>query len=111
MKILLTLVLALAFMGGMYLATSIFSNKKPPLSAANIHGIIGLVVLVFLGYSAFQMNEMKLWIALGTLIAASAGGLYLVSNHKKDQLGPKSAVLIHGMFGITGIVLTLISIW
>ncbi len=111
MNILLTVVVALAIFGGGYLAVSIFNNKKPPLSAANIHGIVALVVLVLLGYKAFSMSELKLWIAFGMLIMASVGGLYLVSNHKKDSLGPKSAIIIHAVFGFSGVVLTLISIW
>lgn len=111
MNILLTIVMALAIAGGLYLASTILTNKKPPLSAANIHGVIGLAVLVLLAYRALTMDDIKLWIALSALVMASLGGLFLVNNHKKGQLGPKSAIFIHGVFGIAGVVLTLISIW
>ncbi|WP_430966041.1 hypothetical protein [Spongiimicrobium sp. 2-473A-2-J] len=111
MKVLLTLVMVLAILGGLYLAYSIFSNKKPPLSAANIHGVIGLLVLGLLGYNAYSLKLSQLWIALGLLLMAAFGGLYLVNNHKKGQLGPKSAIIIHAIVGLSGIGLTLISIW
>lgn len=111
MNILLTIVMILSFAGGMYLAIPIFTNKKPPLSAANIHGAIGLVVLLLLGYRVFSINSIQLWIALGALIMASFGGLYLVNNHKKGEPGPRSAIVIHGVIAFAGIVLTIISIW
>lgn len=111
MKIALTIVLVFAFIGGTILAYTIFTNKKPPLSDVNIHGVVALLVLLLLGYSAFDMSVIRLWIALGVLVMASFGGLYLVSNHKKGQPGPKSAIIIHAVFAISGIALTLISIW
>ncbi|NAY93388.1 hypothetical protein GTQ34_15870 [Muricauda sp. JGD-17] len=111
MNILLSIVMLLSVAGGLYLATQILTNKKPPLSAANIHGFIGLAVLIVLAIQAYSMNKLELWIALGMLIIASLGGLYLVNNQKKGELGPKSAVYIHGIFAIIAIVLTLISIW
>ncbi len=110
MKIVLILVLSLAVIGGVYLATAIFSNKKPPLSAANIHGGIGLLVLILVFYNAITMEIFELWIAFAMLLMAAFGGLYLVNNHKKGQLGPKSAILIHAIFAISAIVLILISI-
>lgn len=110
MKIILFLVLGLSVLGGLYLAITILSNKKPPLSAANIHGGIGLFVLILVFYNASTMKSLELWIAFAMLMAASAGGIFLVNNHKKDQLGPKSAVYIHGIFAIAAIVLIVISI-
>ncbi|WP_282160802.1 hypothetical protein [Ulvibacterium marinum] len=110
MKIILILLLVLAFLGGLYLAISIFANKKPPLSAANIHGYVAIAVLIALAYNAFSMNITQLWIAFAILFVAALGGLYLYSNHKKDAIGPKSAVIIHMIFALSGIALTLISI-
>ena len=110
MKIILIILLLLALFGGLYLAVNILTNKTPPLSAANIHGSIALLVLATLGYHAFSLNETRLWIALGILVITAAGGIYLYGNHKKGQPGPKSAVIIHGVFGLSGILLILISI-
>ena len=101
----------MALSGGCYLAYGIMTNNHPPLSAANIHGVFALSVLLLVGYKAFTMNTTELWIALGLLGMASLGGLYLVSNHKKDDPGPSSAIIIHGLIAVSGIALIIISIW
>ena len=110
MKLLLIFIMALAFFGGLYLAINILQDKKPPLSAAGIHGIIALLLIVLLIYFAYTLNTTKLWVALGLLIAASFGGLYLVRNHKNGNLGPKSAVYIHAFIALVGLLLILTSI-
>ena len=110
MKFILISVIALALFGGLYLAISIFSGKKPPLSAAKIHGIVALILLILVAYYAIHTNSIKLWIALGLLLAASGGGLYLVNNHKKGSLGPKSAIVIHMIAALIGILFILTSI-
>ncbi len=110
MKIVLIIVLLLAMGGGLYLASMIFKGQKPELSAAGIHGIVALVLLALVGYLAYSWHETKLWIALGVMIMASGGGLYLVGNHKKGEPGPKSAVVIHAIFAIIGITFCILSI-
>ena len=96
--------------GGLYLAIMIFKGNKPELSAAGIHGIVALLLLGLVGYLAYSWGETKLWIALGVMTVASAGGLYLVGNHKKGQPGPKSAIVIHASFALIGIVLCILSL-
>ena len=104
------LVLLLSAGGGLYLASTIFKGNTPELSAANIHGVIALILLCLVGYLGYSSGQTMLWIALGILVIASAGGLYLVSNHKKGAPGPKSAIIIHALFAIIGIGICIFSI-
>ncbi len=108
MTITLIVFFALALIGGSYLAITIFQNKELKLSAVHIHGIIAIGVLISLGYHAFTQNTLQLYIAFGMLVMAAIGGLWMFSNHKKGNPGPKSAILFHAGFAVIAIVISLL---
>ncbi len=111
MKIVIIILFALTVLGGTYLATLIFTNKKIEKSAALIHGFIGALAISVLAYFAYIQNNTKLWVALGIFIVAAIGGLYLYNNDRKGSAGPKSAVVIHATVAIAGIILLLLTIF
>ena len=102
--------ITLTAIGGIYLASQLWQHKNLPLSAAHIHGFLATLLLSFVAYRSYFMNSPQSWIALGVLVLTALGGLYLVTNHKKGNPGPRSAILIHAFFGLTAIILILISI-
>lgn len=111
MRIVLTILVALSVLGGIYLALGIYKGKPAPLSAAKIHGIIGLLLITSIGYSTYHFRDSFLWVPFALAVITALGGLYLYNNHKKGKPGPVSAMLIHVLFGVAAIIILLLTIF
>ncbi|MFO7580171.1 MAG: hypothetical protein R6W74_08195 [Nitrosomonas halophila] len=104
------LVLAVAAVGGIFLASKIFSGQLAPWPVSIVHALLGatglvMLIMMVLGGAA----EGRLSAALGLLVVAALGGFYLASLHAKGTVAPKNVVIIHAGVAVAGF-LTLLSL-
>jgi hypothetical protein len=104
------LVFAIAAVGGVYLASRVFSGQLAPWAVSIIHALLGATGLVMLIMLILQgSGEGRLLIALGLLVIAALIGFYLASIHAKGNVAPKNIVIIHAGAAVAGF-LTLLSL-
>ena len=94
---------AVAAVIGLYMASRVFSGQLAPWAAGVVHagaGAAGLIVLAiaFINGGLSQMAA----IALGVLVIAGLGGLFLGSFHPRKQVAPKPVVVIHALVAVAG---------
>ncbi|SDX71236.1 hypothetical protein [Nitrosomonas halophila] len=104
------LILAVAAVGGIFLASKIFSGQLAPWPVSIVHALLGatglvMLIMMVLGGAA----EGRLSAALGLLVVAALGGFYLASLHAKGTVAPKNVVIIHAGVAVAGF-LTLLSL-
>ena len=104
------IILAIAAVGGLLLATKVLSGKQAswPISLAHAGlGATGLILLLLpvLGGTALPRSTL----ALALLVVAALGGFFLASFHVRKVIAPKSVVIIHAGVAVAGF-LTLVSI-
>lgn len=104
------LVLAVAAVGGIFLASKIFSGQLAPWPVSIVHALLGatglvMLIMMVLGGAA----EGRLSVALGLLVVAALGGFYLASLHVKGTVAPRNVVIIHAGVAVAGF-LTLLSL-
>ncbi|GKS70198.1 hypothetical protein W03_22020 [Nitrosomonas sp. PY1] len=107
----LIIVLAIAAVGGVVLATKIFSGQLAPWPLSIVHALLGATGLVMLIMLVLEgSGDGRLTAALGLLVVAALGGFYLASIHVKGSVAPKNVVLIHAGVAVAGF-LTLLSLF
>ncbi len=105
------LVLAIAAVGGLILASKVLTGKLAPWPLSIVHGLLGAAGLVMLILSAMQADwPQRLTAALAILVVAALGGFYLASYHLKGKVSPKGVVIIHAGVAVAGF-LTLLSVY
>lgn len=106
----LILVLAIAAVGGIFLASKVFSGQLAPWSLSIVHALLGATGLIMLIMLVLEgSGDGRLSAALGLLVIAALGGFYLASIHAKGTVAPKNVVIIHAGVAVAGF-LTLLSI-
>lgn len=106
----LVLVLAIAAVGGIFLATKVFSGQLAPWSLSIVHALLGATGLIMLIMVILEgSGDGRLSAALGLLVIAALGGFYLASIHAKGTVAPKNVVIIHAGVAVAGF-LTLLSV-
>lgn len=106
----LILVLAIAAVGGLFLASKVFSGQLAPWPLSIIHALLGATGLVMLIMIILEgSGDGRLTAALGLLVIAALGGFYLASLHAKGNIAPKNIVIIHAGVAVVGF-LTLLSV-
>ncbi|PXW82298.1 hypothetical protein C8R34_13323 [Nitrosomonas sp. Nm84] len=107
----LIVVLAIAAVGGVVLASKVFAGQLAPWSLSIVHALLGATGLVMLIMLVLEgSGDTRLTAALGLLVVAALGGFYLASIHVKGSVAPKNIVLIHAGVAVAGF-LTLLSIF
>lgn len=107
----LIVVLAIAAVGGVVLASKIFAGQLAPWSLSIVHALLGATGLVMLIMLVLEgSGDTRLTAALGLLVVAALGGFYLASIHVKGTVAPKNVVLIHAGVAVAGF-LTLLSMF
>lgn len=107
----LIIILAIAAVGGVVLATKIFSGQLAPWPLSIVHALLGATGLVMLIMLVLEgSGDTRLTAALGLLVVAALGGFYLASIHVKNNVAPKNVVLIHAGVAVAGF-LTLLSLF
>lgn len=105
----LIVVLAIAAVGGVVLASKLFAGQLAPWSLSIVHALLGATGLVMLIMLVLEgSGDTRLTAALGLLVVAALGGFYLASIHVKGSVAPKNVVLIHAGVAVAGF-LTLLS--
>ncbi|MEY3121729.1 MAG: hypothetical protein RI993_554 [Pseudomonadota bacterium] len=107
----LIMVLAIAAVGGVVLATKVLSGQLAPWPLSIIHALLGATGLIMLIMMVLEgSGGSRLTAALGLLVVAALGGFYLASMHAKGNVAPKNVVLIHAGVAVAGF-LTLLSLF
>lgn len=88
-----------------------FKGLPNPWALSAVHGIFvatGLVLLLV----AFLNNEEGTFIGAGLALLAIAAltGFYLVSFHLRKTSHPRSAIVIHALLAVSGVVFLLLSL-
>jgi hypothetical protein len=110
-KLFLLIVLILIVAEGLSMAVTIFNGKAPRFSSAHIHALLAVGVLSLVAYHAYTLDSVKMWVALVIYLCGGSVGLIMYLRHRKGNPGPKFAVIIHALFGITGTALVLLSLF
>ena len=97
-------VFLVAALGGLFMATQIFSGRKPAVAVALLHGPLAAagVFLVFWLWMQSGANAV-IGTAFGVLVLAALGGFFLVSFHMRNKPHPKPVVIIHALAAVTGV--------
>lgn len=110
MLIYIIIVLAIAAVGGVILATKVFAGQLAPWTLSIVHALLGATGIGMLITLILESpGESRLIVALVLLVIAALGGFYLASIHSKDVVAPKKVVIIHASFAVIGF-LTLLSL-
>lgn len=110
-SLLATVVIAVAALGGLVLATSVQRDKLAPWVLSVAHALLGASGLVFLILVMVQGSApQRVLVAFILLLAAALGGFFLASYHLRKQFPPRAAVFAHAGIAILGflVLLTLV---
>jgi hypothetical protein len=99
--------LAIAAVGGLYMAARIFGGQKAPWALSILHALLGATALVLILLNVIKGSGGILLVALVTLVLAALGGFFLVSFHARNELAPKAVVVIHALVAVAGFLLLL----
>lgn len=103
-------VLAVAALGGLFMAHRILNGKLAPWFVSLVHLALGGagLVLVFLAVSASTGANMVIgWLTFGILLITALGGFLLASMHLRQKIAPASIVILHATLGVAGVLLLL----
>lgn len=103
------LILAIAALGGLVLASHVLRGRMAPWAVSVAHALLGatglvLLIVILLNGSA----PARVTAALGLLVLAALGGFFLASFHLRGKIAPKGAVFAHAGIAVVGF-LTLLS--
>jgi hypothetical protein len=104
------IVLGLAAVGGLTLATMHWARQPAPLWAALVHGGAALAGVGFLVWEVAVLQAFRGLGAISLLLFALAalGGAYLFTLHSKRRELPRAVIAAHGLTALTAYVLLLI---
>ena len=93
-----------AALGGLFMATQIFRDRKPAMAIALLHGPLAAVGILLVFWLWMQSQaSLVVSIALGALVIAALGGFFLFSFHLRDKPHPKAVVVLHALLAVTGV--------
>lgn len=103
--------LLVAAIGGLVMATAIFRDRKPPVALAAAHGVAAALGLVLVAWVWLNGGAGGL-VATGlvVLVVAALGGFYLLSLHLRDRAHPKAVVALHAVLAVVGVGVLLFGI-
>ena len=100
------IVLAIAAVGGLLMATKVLKGQQAPWFLSIAHGLLGATGLIFLILEALSAGwPGRLSAALALLVVAALGGFYLASHHLRGAISPKGVVFVHAGVAVTGFLL------
>lgn len=109
MPVVAAVLLGVAALGGLLLASLRMKGGNPPLLFAFVHGAIAAAGLVMLGIAAFTVAAQGglLKIAFGVIVLAALLGFNLVRHHLAGRLIPLGALALHALVAVTGFLFLL----
>ena len=108
-----TVLLALAAVGGLVMAVIRFKGaERPPSTIAMAHGLLAAAALTLLIYAGATVGLPALaWAALVILLVVAAVGTYLNLRYHSHMLAlPKATIVVHGIAAAVGFVLLLLCV-
>lgn len=98
------LIFLVAAIGGLIMATRIFSDRTPPVAFAVGHGLFAATGLLLLLWMWAQGQLTGLATAgLVILVLAAIGGFFLLSFHVRGKPHPKPVVVVHASVAVIGV--------
>jgi hypothetical protein len=94
-----------AAVGGLVMAVRVLVGKAPPWLLSLLHALLGatgLACLFIVLSGAESLPFAPLVTALGLLIAAALGGLFLASFHLRRKSHPKLGLVVHALAAVSG---------
>lgn len=96
--------LLIAAVGGLYMATQIFNGRRPSGGIAALHGALAASGLGVLAWFVLRGGaESLVTLGLGVLVVAALGGFFLLSCHLRGVPHPKPVVVIHALAAVCGV--------
>lgn len=91
---------------GVILASRVLRGVIAPWSMSFLHGSLGALGLLMIGFELLTGDEAPLLItAFITLLIAAIGGFYLLSFHARKVIPKKTIVFIHATVAVLGFLL------
>jgi hypothetical protein len=109
-----TILLAIAAVGGLFMAGMVFSGRgHPPPWLAMLHGLLAGAALTLLIYGACTVGLPRLAIyAVVMFVLAALGGLVLNLNYHWKQLPlPTWLTVGHAAIAVIGFLMLLLATW
>ena len=105
-------ILAIAALGGAYMALTHFQGHSPPSTLLAIgHGILAFTGLVLLGLSAVSQGAgTVLWALIFLVFAAALGFILFFGYHMQRRILPSVLVGLHGGFAVIAYVILLVAL-
>jgi hypothetical protein len=101
-------IFAVAALGGLVLAASVWRGRLAPWALSLVHATLGAAGLALTAVALFgQSGEVpaNAGLALLLLVIAALGGFFLASYHLRKVPAPRAVVLIHAGVAVVGFVL------
>jgi hypothetical protein len=99
------ILLLLAAVFGLYMASRIFGDNLPPWNAVILHGILaaaGLLVLLYALFIGVQSGPLAVGAVL--LVVAALGGFFMFGYQLRNLTPPKAVVVVHALLAVGGVV-------
>ena len=99
------ILLLLAAVFGLYMASRVFSDILPPWNAVILHGILaaaGLLVLLYALFIGVQSGPLAVGAVL--LVIAALGGFFMFSYQLRNLTPPKGVVVVHALLAVLGVL-------
>ncbi|RAP37626.1 hypothetical protein B1207_05500 [Legionella quinlivanii] len=106
MQVVLVILFCLTALGGIYLASYVFSNRETPKGVAIAHGSLGAISILFFVVLAFFYSLPLA--ALAIFILAAMGGIYIFLKDIKGVPPSKLMVLGHGLLALCGVLILIL---
>jgi len=104
--------LSVAAFGGISLAALHFKQKPVPWPFSVGHGTLAFAGIAIVLVAWVQgASSGFLSYAIGILIAAACGGLFMAFLHKKTGTRPSAVVVIHGAAALIGVSLLAVAVF
>ncbi len=102
------IVIAIAALGGLYLAVHVLRDRLAPWAISLLHASLGALGLILLIAALVQGNASQaVVIGFVILLLAALGGFFLASFHLRKRLPPKAVVVAHAGVAVVGFLIVL----
>ena len=106
------ILLVIAALGGIVMASRIFKGDEPPKAIAVVHGLAVVPAIILLLVAVMNGNEDDAVTAAFVLsLLAAGGGLYLVSRHIRNRPHPRMVVVMHGLLAAATIITLAVAVF
>ena len=99
------ILLLVAAVFGLYMASRIFGDNLPPWGAVIVHGVLAAAGLLVLLYALFiGMQAAPLAVGAVLLVIAALGGFFMFGYQLRSLTPPKGIVVVHALLAVLGVL-------